>query len=91
VKIYKISPESVLEVLTSPQSRDRRIITILVVLLLFIITYITTSWQASIAAEAATNENISVKDPVVLPYSFPFVGHLIPFVSNGDQVLKHGM
>jgi hypothetical protein len=86
-----MSPESVLEVLTSPQSWDWRITTILAVLLPFIITYITTSWQAIIATAAARNENTTVKDPVVLPYSFPFVGHLIPFLSNGDQVLKRGM
>jgi hypothetical protein len=86
-----MSPENVLEVLTSPQSWDWRITTILAVLLPFIITYITTSWETIIATAAARNENISVKDPVVLPYSFPFVGHLIPFMSNGDQVLKHGM
>jgi hypothetical protein len=62
-----MSPESVLEILTSPQSWGWRITTILAVLLPFIITYITTSWHASMATAAARNENISVKDPVVLP------------------------
>jgi hypothetical protein len=86
-----MSPESVLEVLTSPRSWDWRITTILAVLVPFIITYITTSWQATIATAAARNGNATVKDPVVLPYYFPFVGHLIPFLSSGDHVLKHGM
>jgi hypothetical protein len=54
----------------------------------FVLTYIYTTWTA---ITTASSKAWGARNPPTLPYSIPFLGHALSFMSDGHRAISDGV